>query len=417
VALTLRDWWTRVRDRLGWIERAPDGSLVVWVGRDAASGFAATLASRVAHQVPRLPVFAVGMAGAELRIGGPLRSLPLPAFGARRRSFLRMRPPQLLTTPEARGALGSLLGEAARRGIAVGLIEMSGSHSASDAAPPADLHIVVDAPGTHWTLRATHTGETVRADDGCDALVPHVVAELQRTRQARLRRGAAAAGTSIREARSLPWLRRHPEWRSIDAIRQALADPACILCLGNGPTSARPDVLDQAHDRLFRVNASWLERGHLVEPDVVFTSLESTLRTIRPRAGFVLKDADTVRSVFAHPHPGRRIRFGVAERLGLFDAAQCGELTLTNGAIMIALAVALAPRRLVIAGVDLFADPAGAYPGDTATANDYTAGHSRTLDRDFICDVLSRYRGDLDVRSPVLASALAQHRQGRPTKT
>src|SRR3546814_15917135 len=69
-----------------------------------------------------------------------------------------------------------------------------------------------------------------------------------------------------------------------------------------------------------------------------------------------------------------RLRYAAIERLGLFlYEPRLRDVRPTNGAIMLATAVALQPRHLVVAGVDLFNHPAGAYPGDAVTPNAYPA--------------------------------------------
>lgn len=48
-----------------------------------------------------------------------------------------------------------------------------------------------------------------------------------------------------------------------------------------------------------------------------------------------------------------------------------------QGRVAIALAAALAPARLIIAGMDLYEHPAGAYPADPRAANAYPLMHDR----------------------------------------
>src|SRR3546814_11040276 len=67
---------------------------------------------------------------------------------------------------------------------------------------------------------------------------------------------------------------------------------------------------------------------------------------------------------------------------------------------MLATAVALQPRHLVVAGVDLFNHPAGAYPGDAVTPNAYTAAHEPGTELALLLEALSLYEGDLTILSP-----------------
>ena len=76
----------------------------------------------------------------------------------------------------------------------------------------------------------------------------------------------------------------------------------------------------------------------------------------------------------------------------------------------LATAVALAPQRLIVAGIDLFSDPAGSYPGDTATENAYSPGHSRDRELAFLLALLDLYRGDLVIVGSVLNAEWHRHR-------
>jgi hypothetical protein len=69
---------------------------------------------------------------------------------------------------------------------------------------------------------------------------------------------------------------------------------------------------------------------------------------------------------------------------------------------MLATAVALRPKRLIVAGIDLFQHPQGSYPGDSRTPNAYSPGHSRDKELAFILQLLGRYRGELVILSEVL---------------
>ena len=74
---------------------------------------------------------------------------------------------------------------------------------------------------------------------------------------------------------------------------------------------------------------------------------------------------------------------------------------------MVALAVALGPRRLVVAGIDLFGDARGAYPGDSSTPNAYGMFHSRAAEQAAIVGLLRHYPGELVVVGNVLRQALS----------
>ena len=76
---------------------------------------------------------------------------------------------------------------------------------------------------------------------------------------------------------------------------------------------------------------------------------------------------------------------------------------------MVAVAAALQPRRLVIAGIDLFKHPAGPYPGD-AGANRYAPMHDRDVELAILREALRRFAGEVHIVSPVLRKALARPR-------
>jgi hypothetical protein len=194
-----------------------------------------------------------------------------------------------------------------------------------------------------------------------------------------------------------------PEIADLDTLRDRLSNPASILCLGNGPTSEGPDIPLNC-DRLFRVNWVWRDRGFLIEPDVVFTGdPDAPAPGGRAIVGFptgaeaqqILRNYPTPVDWFKVPsllrgHRPRRDRFMP-----------------TNGALMIAVAVALAPRRLVISGIDLYLHPQGKYPGGAENHNTYDAIHSRETDITFMRYALSLYQGELAVLSDALCRELS----------
>jgi hypothetical protein len=199
-----------------------------------------------------------------------------------------------------------------------------------------------------------------------------------------------------------------PEIADLPTLRDRLGHPASILCLGNGPSSEGPEIPEDC-DRLFRVNWIWGARRFLLAPDVVFTGdPDAPPPDSRAVVGF------------ADPGAARRILAGYAAPVDWFCVssllpgglpAQDG-LKPTNGALMVATAVALAPRRLVIAGIDLYRHAAGKYPGtredDASDENDYDPIHSRDLDVSFLRAALARHRGERVILSAALREALSQ---------
>jgi hypothetical protein len=72
----------------------------------------------------------------------------------------------------------------------------------------------------------------------------------------------------------------------------------------------------------------------------------------------------------------------------------------------------LRPRRIVIAGVDLYQHPAGRYPGDAVALDGYSRQHSRDLDLDVIGRALGGFGGEAAIFGDALNRALDQGRLG-----
>lgn len=61
-------------------------------------------------------------------------------------------------------------------------------------------------------------------------------------------------------------------WRThriedFDSLGAELGNPGTILCLGNGPSSENPQLLEIGYDCLFRVNSEWKERRFLTHAE------------------------------------------------------------------------------------------------------------------------------------------------------
>lgn len=219
-----------------------------------------------------------------------------------------------------------------------------------------------------------------------------------------------------------PRLRRRVSFKverfdTIDQLDLALGKPATILCLGNGPSSEEPEVGAVEYDCLFRVNHIWLKRGFLAKPDMVFTGSKPTLAAVRGAIfGLLTTNAEGRLLVRHFLHPGlRRVRYAAIERFALFiSEPRWQDIRPTNGAVMLATAVALQPSRLVISGVDLFNHPAGSYPGDSTTPNAYSQGHEAESELALLLEALSRYEGELIILSSALRQRWEEY-QGRNT--
>jgi hypothetical protein len=177
-------------------------------------------------------------------------------------------------------------------------------------------------------------------------------------------------------------------------------------------------VRDIAHDALFRVNHLWQERGLLTQPHMVFTGSTDTVRRIGTAiVGISLVHHEGRLLLAGLARRNGQFRFVTLERLGILPRhSSWGEAVPTNGAFMLATAVALHPARLVIAGIDLFRHRDGAYPGDARTPNAYTPRHAAELDERVILHTLAAYRGELIMLSDVLRG-LWETRAGTGTES
>ena len=199
---------------------------------------------------------------------------------------------------------------------------------------------------------------------------------------------------------------------TLDQLGARLCHPDTILCLGNGPSSESAAVEAERFDCLFRVNHSWMQRGFLTAPDMVFTGSKASISALRvPILGLqtMRSEARLLVTRFLLPTP-RRVTYATAERFGLFLYSPAWQgVRPTNGAAMLATAVALQPKRLVIAGIDLFSHPDGAYPGDSATPNAYSPGHEAESEAQLLVEALTHYRGELIILSEALADRWAAY--------
>ena len=200
-----------------------------------------------------------------------------------------------------------------------------------------------------------------------------------------------------------------PEIGSVEELRTRLGAPETIVCLGNGPTSESPELAAYRDATLFRVNWTWRARGVMTDPDAVFTAdpdvppegAKAILIFPRSESGLIV--------LRQHLLAGRRAKNGfmmldrLTPAIADFDAKEIP----TNGALMIAVAAALRPKRLVIAGMDLYSHPDGRYPGAEAV-DGYARGHSARCDLALIGGALAGYEGETVILSPNLCAALGR---------
>ena len=70
------------------------------------------------------------------------------------------------------------------------------------------------------------------------------------------------------------------------------------------------------------------------------------------------------------------------------------------------------PAVLIVAGMDLFSDPRGSYPGQSATPNAYAAAHDRDVEARCILATLAAFSGELSIVGDVLKARWAEHQTG-----
>ena len=216
--------------------------------------------------------------------------------------------------------------------------------------------------------------------------------------------------------------RRFREISSLEALADELGRPRRILCLGNGPSSESEEVrgLEASEfNSVFRVNHRWMDRGLFTQPHVVFTAGSKPVRLVSDSSLFCAQDrqrAERIRLACLHLKGVRRLL--VADELnvlGDWEALELdgfGAFAPTNGAVMLAVARALKPSHVTVAGVDLFSDPRGAYPGDAHTPNAYGIFHSYEKEREFTLRWIEGLREDgTDLR--IIGEALKEATESR----
>jgi hypothetical protein len=200
--------------------------------------------------------------------------------------------------------------------------------------------------------------------------------------------------------------RRIDDW---DALRRRLGEPRSILCLGNGPSSEDPGLLQLGHDCLMRVNWRWRVRRFLDRPDVVFVG--DTRTVVKSRAclfGFLDETLERIALLRRLLTRGpRRMEYFTMRRISPLIRDGKWPARPSNGALMVAAAAALHPARLVIAGIDLYRHPSGAYPDEPLVANEYAHAHRREVEVAIIARALSGFTGKVIIIGKPLQQALA----------
>lgn len=207
------------------------------------------------------------------------------------------------------------------------------------------------------------------------------------------------------------WLAERRSGRRLDTweeLRERLRRPRAILCLGNGPSSEDPAIRDISHDCLMRINWRWKGRGLLDRPDLVMVGHPRTMQEAGPCVfGFGRIEWERA-MLLRHLLMGglRPAEFFTIERVPSILRPADWHARPTNGALLVAIAAALQPDELILAGYDLFRHPDGRYPGDLHSQNEPAQVHERDVDVEVIARALAAYPGRVDIRSDILRSAL-----------
>lgn len=200
---------------------------------------------------------------------------------------------------------------------------------------------------------------------------------------------------------------------SLEQLRLRLEPRGTIVCLGNGPSSEEPRLAGHGDATLFRVNWIWAERRWLDAPDMVFTSDPDLV--CLPRQPVLAFPTAAIGEPILRDHLDRghlpSAGFAFLDRFAPSPADLAGEQIPTNGALMVALAAALRPRRIVIAGIDLYRHPHGKYPGAPDEPEGYARQHSVDIDLDLIGGALAGFAGETEIVSDNLRRALGARRR------
>ena len=214
------------------------------------------------------------------------------------------------------------------------------------------------------------------------------------------------------------WLAANRSGRRIDtweALGKRLGHPRSILCLGNGPSSEDPQIRTIPHDCLMRINWRWKDRGFLDQPDLVMVGHPFTMQRAGPCV-FGFGRIEWERAMLLRQLLMLRLEspeFFTLERVSSIIRPQDWHSRPTNGALMVAIAAALQPGELIIAGFDLFRHADGRYPGDLHSQNEPAQVHERDVDVEVIGRALDIYPGKVSIQGDILRDALETRSRSR----
>lgn len=348
----------RLAQRLGWQARASERSIWLIVDGPEGGAAAARLAAAFEGRFGRLHIYATTASG-DIAPAPFLTPLPRPSANAASLAltFRRLRTRAVVQIGQTTRFAEAVETAATKAGLTT--LAWSG-----EGAPGADL-----AERLQTAMRAN-------------------------PRNVRLQGRRARLAEAALDGR-LPLQWRYRRLAGLDALRDHLGRPERIFCLGSGPSSNDRAAVAaaEAADAVFRVKHRWLRSGKIARADVAFTGTPATAAAL-PRATILAQDRTTAGRIAlarAWRAGWKPLTLGVVEDLapGYAMAFDDGA-RLTNGAAMLAMAVALQPRRLIVAGVDLYSHPDGAYPGEAQVENAYAPAHDAARERDFALAMLRR---------------------------
>ena len=377
----------------------------VWLLGETEAAFegAAPLIEAALVAQPRLKIYLTGPKALAGFLGRRFPTYVVadapPAFGLLVRRFLadtRMR--CVIAIDDARPAEATLSGVL---GYGLALVALRTRADAPPARPEVagEALLALDLSRTPMDEAVVELGKAIARD--------HKLLRSVDRRRFTPSALALAASEGKRSRKLVDWRVRRLVTR--DELFEELGRPHTVFCLGTGPSSEDPSLRTMAYDVLFRVNRKWAGRSFFDKPDMVFTARQSVMVGTENAVFGVRSHASELRLLRTRAFDPRRWR-SVFARADLIAPAlvdyDWGAFRPTNGAAMLAVSVALKPKRLIVAGIDMYSHPDGAYPGDAATPNAFAPAHDAATEREFLLQRLEDYSGELVIVGDTLREAL-----------
>jgi hypothetical protein len=343
---------------------APRRSVWIHLGEGYPSWWGQELAAALSHAHPRLSPFLSfdapsDRAGARVR---DLRCVVPPASGRPhvRRFFTRERPQLLVMAGSCPTLPSEVLHRARRKGMPVlWVLGTAGTTAPRAGWECIDLACVPDASTAAALARSGLAAERVQVVR-CVRGAPDLEATCAAAGRLLARDRNALHVTQ--RSRQRRWLDRLLETRvgrrvegrfaqridGIEALREALGQPRHLLCLGNGPSSESAGIERVGADACLRVNSRWVGRGTCEGPSMVFTGNRTSLTRV-PHTIFGFRNEREERLLvwrWMRRARTRRLRyFTFGRHFDWLDERRFPARP-TNGAVMLATAIALGPATL-----------------------------------------------------------------------